>query len=92
MNLYIHEAGHFFFKIFGRWMYFLGGSLFQCLIPLALLIVTARQNPSYTGYAGLWLGENLIHDWNWLLSNNLVIAEPLGDGIKTAAFTNNILE
>ena len=25
------------------------------------------------------LGRGLIHDWNWLLSNNLDYAEPLGD-------------
>jgi len=101
INLYIHEAGHFFFKIFGRWMYFLGGSLFQCLVPLALVIVTWRQNISNVGYAGFWLGESLInvsvyikdapykqlhliasgliHDWNWLLSDDLGIAELLGD-------------
>lgn len=99
MNLYIHEAGHLIFKIFGRTIYFLGGSLTQILIPLALVLVIARQRNWYIGAAGFWLGENfvnvsvyikdapfrelrligrgLIHDWNWLLSNNLDIAEPL---------------
>ena len=103
MNLYIHEAGHFLFKLFGRWMYFLGGSLTQILIPLALTLVIARQRNWYIGAAGFWMGENmvnvsvyikdapfrklhligagLIHDWNWLLSNNLDTAEPLGDGV-----------
>jgi len=61
INLYIHEAGHFFFNIFGRWMHFLGGSLFQCLVPLALLIVTWRQNRSHSFYSGFWLGESLIN-------------------------------
>jgi hypothetical protein len=101
MNLYIHEAGHLIFKIFGRTIYFLGGSLTQILIPLALVLVIARQRNWYIGAAGFWLGENfvnvsvyikdapfrelhligrgLIHDWNWLLSNNLDIAEPLAD-------------
>jgi len=103
MNLYIHEAGHLLFKLFGRWMYFLGGSLTQILLPLALTIVIARQRNWYIGAAGFWVGENmvnvsayikdapfrklhligsgLIHDWNWLLSNNLDLAEPLGDGV-----------
>ncbi|MDI6766115.1 MAG: hypothetical protein QME52_04755 [Bacteroidota bacterium] len=27
------------------------------------------------------IAKGLIHDWNWLLSGNLEIAEPLGDGI-----------
>jgi hypothetical protein len=101
MNLYIHEAGHFFFTIFGRWVYMLGGSIFQCIIPLALVVATLRQNPSNTPYAGFWLGENLvnvsiyvkdaplqrlhligkglIHDWHWLLADNLDTAKPLGD-------------
>lgn len=101
INLYIHEAGHFFFKVFGQWMYFLGGSIFQCLIPLALIVVCSRQNITNASYAGFWLGENminvsiyikdapyqklrlissgLIHDWHWLLSDNLDIAETLSN-------------
>lgn len=100
INLFIHEAGHFFFKIFGRWVYFLGGSLFQVLLPLALVIVTLRQNVRNVSYAAFWLGQSLInvsvyiqdapfrklrliakgliHDWNWLLSGNLELAEPIG--------------
>ena len=38
INLFIHEAGHLFFKIFGMWMHIIAGSLFQVLLPLALLI------------------------------------------------------
>jgi len=101
MNLYIHEAGHLLFRIFGQWMYFLGGSLTQILLPLSLVIIIAKQRNWYIGAAGFWMGENmvnvsiyikdapfrklhligkgLIHDWNWLLSNNLDAAEPLGD-------------
>ncbi len=101
INLFIHEAGHFFFKIFGRFMYMLGGSLFQVLLPLTLLIVTWRQDVIQIPYSGFWVGESminvsiyiqdapfkqlrlinphLIHDWNWLLSNHLGLAETLGD-------------
>jgi hypothetical protein len=100
VNLFVHEAGHFFFKIFGRWMYILGGSLFQILLPLALVIVTWKQNVRNVSFAAFWLGESmvnvsvyiqdapfrklhliakgLIHDWNWLLLDNLELAEPLG--------------
>jgi hypothetical protein len=103
MNLYMHEAGHVLFKMFGRTIYFLGGSLTQVLLPLALVLVIARQRNWYIGAAGFWLGENmvnvsvyikdapyrklhligqgLIHDWNWLLSNNLDVAEPLADAV-----------
>lgn len=61
MNLFIHEAGHFFFRPFGQFMYVLGGSLIQALIPLALLIVTWRQNPGQIIYPAFWLGENLVN-------------------------------
>jgi hypothetical protein len=61
INLYIHEAGHFIFQLFGRWVYVLGGSLMQVLLPLSLLIVVWRQNISQIWYPGFWLGENLVN-------------------------------
>ena len=61
INLFIHEAGHFFFKIFGRWIYFLGGSLFQIMLPLALVVVTWRNNPRYIVLPAFWLGESMIN-------------------------------
>jgi hypothetical protein len=83
------------------WMHIIAGSLFQVLLPLALLIVTWRQNIAQIGYPGFWVGQSLvnvsvyikdapykqlkliakglIHDWNWLLSEELEAAEPLGD-------------
>jgi len=61
INLYIHEAGHLFFKLFGMWIYILGGSLFQVLLPLALLIVVWRQNNSQIWYPGFWMGESMVN-------------------------------
>jgi hypothetical protein len=61
INLFIHEAGHLFFKILGQWLYILGGSLTQVLIPLALLIVVWRTNIAQIWYPGFWLGENLVN-------------------------------
>ena len=103
INLYIHEAGHLFFRIFGQWAHILGGSLTQCLLPAALLVVTWRQNIHQAPWPAFWLGESmvnvsvyirdapvrqlkliasgLIHDWWWLLQDNLELAEPLADGV-----------
>ncbi len=61
INLFIHEAGHLFFKILGQWLYILGGSLTQVLIPLALLVVVWRANISQIWYPGFWLGENMVN-------------------------------
>lgn len=103
INLFIHEAGHFFLKPFGRSIEVLGGSLFQCFIPLLVVLVGWRQNRAVIPFGLFWLGENLvnvsayirdapykhlrllaqglIHDWNWLLSDNLEVAEPLGASV-----------
>ncbi len=104
INLFIHEAGHFFLRPFGMFVHMLGGSLLQCLLPLALVTVTFRRNISHVVYPGFWLGENLlnvsvyigdapyrklklisrglVHDWNWLLSNNLELAAPLATTVS----------
>src|SRR6266545_5228189 len=61
INLFIHEAGHFFLKPFGMWVYILGGSFIQCVIPLMLAIVTWQQNIAHVAYPAFWFGENLIN-------------------------------
>lgn len=61
INLFIHEAGHLFFRLFGQTISILGGSLTQCLIPLALAIVTWREKPHQTGLPLFWFGENLVN-------------------------------
>ncbi len=61
INLFIHEAGHFFLRPFGMFIYILGGSLVQSLLPLALLVVVWKQNYQNTALPGFWLGENLVN-------------------------------
>ncbi len=61
VNLFIHEAGHLFFRIFGQTMSILGGSLMQCLVPLALAAVTFREQPRQTVYPMFWFGENFVN-------------------------------
>ena len=61
INLFIHEAGHFFMKPFGRFVYVLGGSLVQVLLPLALLVVTWRQDVRQAPPVAFWVGESMIN-------------------------------
>lgn len=61
INLYIHEAGHLFFKIFGQFLYVLGGSLFQVLLPLVLAVVTFRQTPRFAAFPLFWVGESMVN-------------------------------
>jgi hypothetical protein len=61
INLFIHEAGHLFFRPFGMWLHILAGSLFQVLLPLALVIVTFREKPGQILLPCFWLGESMIN-------------------------------
>jgi hypothetical protein len=60
-NLVFHEAGHVIFGFFGRFMTVLGGSLFQCLVPVICAIAFLRQrNPFAAALCVWWAGENLL--------------------------------
>jgi hypothetical protein len=61
INLFIHEAGHFFLKIFGRFIHILGGSFFQILLPGLLVFTTWRQKISNIAAPGFWLGESMVN-------------------------------
>jgi hypothetical protein len=61
-DLVIHEAGHFFFMFFGRFIYTLGGTLMQISLPSLIAWYFFRNNYK-TGVqiSSLWLGQNLIN-------------------------------
>lgn len=61
-DLVIHEAGHLFFFIFGKFIYTAGGTLMQIIFPLGLCIYFLFNMYS-TGVQVclLWLGQNLIN-------------------------------
>jgi hypothetical protein len=62
INLPFHEFGHILFMPFGEFMMFLGGSLFQILMPLALMCVFVfKQRDTFAGSIMLWwCGQNFI--------------------------------
>lgn len=61
-DLFIHEAGHFFFSFFGNFIRMAGGTLMQILFPLFLAGYFL-----WSGYRTavqifvFWLGQNLIN-------------------------------
>lgn len=61
-NLAFHEFGHIFFSPFGRFMTILGGSLFQVLMPLGLMLVfMIKQRDNFAASIMLWWsGQNFI--------------------------------
>ncbi|MBI9072907.1 MAG: hypothetical protein JEY94_15000 [Melioribacteraceae bacterium] len=91
-NLLIHEAGHGIFKLLGEFIYTLGGTLMQLIMPgIFIYYFVSNQKKIGTQISILWLGEsfmnvsiyaadararqlpllggnNVYHDWNWILS------------------------
>jgi hypothetical protein len=61
-DLVIHEAGHFFFSFFGKYIYTLGGALMQILLP-CLIFWYFLSNYYRTGmqFTLLWLGQNFVN-------------------------------
>jgi hypothetical protein len=62
INLPFHEFGHLFFSPFGDFMMILGGSLFQILMPLALMCVFIWKNRDNFAASIMlwWCGQNFI--------------------------------
>ena len=62
VNLIFHEAGHWIFAVFGRFMTIFGGTLGQCLIPIIVIIQFLRQKDNFDASIGLWwLGHNFLN-------------------------------
>ncbi len=62
VDLIIHEAGHFFFRFFGRFMMFLGGTLMQLIVPSMLIANFVVHDYRFGTQVSLfWLGHNLIN-------------------------------
>lgn len=62
VDLIIHEAGHVIFMPFGRYMMFLGGSLFQVLLPLILMFafLIVNKDAFAASVCLWWAGQSLM--------------------------------
>lgn len=60
-NLIVHEAGHFFFRFFGTFLMFAGGTILQLALP-ALFVFQGVYHDSRWGtqLALLWLGHSFV--------------------------------
>ncbi len=62
VDLVIHEAGHLFFRFFGKFIYTLGGTLMQIIIPSIIAWFFFRNEYRTGVQVGLlWLGQNFIN-------------------------------
>jgi hypothetical protein len=62
VNLAFHEFGHLLFSPLGEWTMYLGGSLFQILLPLLLAghFVFKQHQPFPAAVCLWWCGQNFI--------------------------------
>lgn len=62
VDLPIHEFGHVLFRPFGQWMTYLGGSLFQCLLPalIGAAFLWRMRNPFGAAFCLWWTAENVL--------------------------------
>jgi len=61
LNLGIHELGHFIFSFFGRFLYTLGGTIFQVSVPVLAGFNFYRQKDFFAISLSLgWLSTNLF--------------------------------
>ena len=62
VNLPFHEAGHLFFKPFGRFLHVLGGTLGQLIMPMLCLVVfiLKTRDPFGGSVALWWTGQNFM--------------------------------
>jgi len=81
IDLIIHEAGHFFFMIFGRFIYMAGGTLMQIIFPLFLAWYFFRNNYR-TGVQIFifWLAQNLVNISVYAADANKLKLTLLGNG------------
>lgn len=62
VDLVIHKSGHVFFSIFGKFIYTLGGTLMQIILPSLIAWYFWKNNYQTGTQVGfLWLGQNLIN-------------------------------
>ena len=62
VDLPIHETGHLVFAPFGEFLQFLGGTLFQLIMPSAFVVYFARRRDPHAASVALWwVAQNF---WN----------------------------
>jgi len=82
VNLFIHEGGHFLFMPLGQFIYVAGGSLFQSLVPLLLMIYFFRQRDNFAGsFVMMWLGQTLVNTSIYIKDAELLRLHLLGGGL-----------
>ncbi|MBP9211801.1 MAG: hypothetical protein KBF97_03320 [Bacteroidetes bacterium] len=79
--LYIHEAGHLFFSVFGRTLNILGGSLNQVLAPAVWYVVAKREGSALANVAMFFTGVSIV-DVSLYMKDAALLQLPLIGGLS----------
>lgn len=81
VDLIFHEAGHMIFMPFGRYMMFLGGSLFQVLLPLIFVFAFLISNrDAFAASVCLWWAGQSLMDLAPYIADARALRMPLLGG------------
>jgi hypothetical protein len=81
VDLIFHEAGHVIFSPFGRYMMYLGGSLFQVLLPLIFMFAFLLANrDAFAAAVCLWWAGQSLMDLAPYIADARVLRLPLLGG------------
>lgn len=62
VNLFLHEAGHVFFGVFGQTLQFLGGTVGQLVFPALFVGQFWRRGQRFEAYiVAIWFAESLMY-------------------------------
>lgn len=80
-NLALHEAGHPLVGLFSERLTVYGGTLFQLLFPVLLVIHFIREGyPAGVSVAVIWLGENLLNIARYMADARAQVLPLVGGG------------
>jgi hypothetical protein len=83
VNLPIHETGHLIFLLFGRFAHFLGGSIFQILLPLVFsaAFLIYKRDAFAAAVMLWWTGQNFLDVSSYINDARAMSANLVGGNI-----------
>ena len=82
VDLPIHETGHLIFGIFGEFIGFAGGTLFQLIVPAVFIGYFVWQESYYSAsIVVFWLGQSLLNVYVYASDAVNMVLQLVGGGI-----------
>jgi hypothetical protein len=83
IDLPIHETGHLIFLLFGRFAHFLGGSIFQILLPaiFSAAFLICKRDAFAAAVMFWWIGQNFLDVASYINDARAMSANLVGGNI-----------